>query len=362
MFDRIAAQADDPALQASALLAKAQYVPPRQAWTLSEAAMELSPIDSLGWWSEGHAAWAIGEAAAGAGRYDLAIEMEERSVELSRLSGWLSVEINAAAVLAWLYAIRGRLDEAMALINDVVPKVRRMGVFRPAALSVLSKAADIERLRGNLNTARRYVDEVDRMAERLDYSWPEIVQGVAIHESALIARDDHNPELAAELLDPLPESFGRGQASDPGSETANRIARASVELRRDNPGRALEDLRAVFVEPEQLFHRDALEAVDLTAIALAQQGRPEQAARLKGAVDRDRDDCGLVVQAPDIPVREAAMHRARSTYDGDWDAAVSYGRSMSLEQAVELAAAEAESGAKPRVDPRDETAEPAPTT
>jgi predicted ATPase/DNA-binding SARP family transcriptional activator len=345
MFERIAAQADDPALQASALLAKAQYVPPRQAWTLAEAAMELSPIDSLGWWEEGIAAWAIGEAAAGAGRYDVAVKMEERAVELGRQSGWVIAETTAAAVLAWLYAVGGRLDEAAALINDAVPLARRMGVYHVTTLAVLITAADIERLRANLDSARRYVDEAEALAERGDERWVEIVGGLVLHEGALIARDEEALELAAELLDPLPKGPSRGQASDMGSKSGLRIVRASVELRRDNPDGALEDLAAVMVEPEQLLHSEALEAVDLTAIALAQRGQAERAAQLKGAVDRERDECGLVIQASDLPVREAAMRHAQSNC-GDWATTVLQGRSMTLEEALYLAAAEAESGRK----------------
>ncbi|MEN8114779.1 MAG: BTAD domain-containing putative transcriptional regulator [Actinomycetota bacterium] len=351
MFDRIAAQARDPGLRASALLAKAQYAPPRQAWALSEAAMELSPIDSLGWWNEGRAAWLIGEAAAGSGRYDVAVEMEERSVELSRLSGWLIGESTSAVVLTWLYAISGRLVEASALIHDVVPLVRRIVGFHVTTPAALIRAADVARLQGDLSMARGYVDEVEQMAERLDGQWADIVEAEAIYEAALIARDDHDQAHAGELLDGLAEDLDvHGQASDPMSIQRVRIARASVELGRGDPDRALEDLKALLGDPERLFHIDALEAVDLTAIAFAQQGRAEQAARLKGAVDRERDDCGLVIYPPDALLRKTAMRHAQTVVEDDWDAFVQQGRAMSLEEALAHAAAEADAAREPSVD------------
>lgn len=339
MFDRIIDESANPALQASALLAKSQFAAPRQAWILTEKAMDLAPIDSLGWWNEGRAAWLIGEVAAGVGRYDLAIEMEDRSIELSRLSGWSMGESTSAAVLCWLYVVTGRLDEAAVLADAVVPLVRRSAGFHSTIDAVLIRAADVARLQGDLSAARSYVAEVERIAARPNHPYADMVEASAIYEAALIARDDHDPEYAGRLLDGL-ATKGYGQASDPLSEVRIHLARASVDLTLGNPDSALENLTVVLDETEQLFHSDALEAVDLAAIALAQQGRAEPAARLEGAVDRERDDCSLVIYPPDALLRETSMGYAQSLIEDDWDIVAQQGRTMTMEQAIELAITE----------------------
>jgi hypothetical protein len=126
-----------------------------------------------------------------------------------------------------------------------------------------------------------------------------------------------------------------------------RIARASVHLRTDDPDRALEDLGAVLAEPGRLFHYDALEAVDLAAIALGQQGKADEAVRLLGSVDRERDRCGLVVPPPDMSLRETAMSHTQTALGHGWDTAVEYGRTMTLTQAIELAVSEIGAGEVP---------------
>ena len=65
---------------------------------------------------------------------------------------------------------------------------------------------------------------------------------------------------------------------------------------------------------------------DLTAIAFAQQGRAEVAARLKGAVDREREQSGVIVQPPDAPLRASAIGHAQTAFEGDWEAAVAADR------------------------------------
>jgi predicted ATPase/DNA-binding SARP family transcriptional activator len=341
ILDQIIAKADDSAWRACALLAKSQYELPRAAWELCEAAMDLSPIDSLGWWDEGYAAWLIGEAAGGSGRYEVALKMEERAVELSRQSGWLVLECTAAATLAWLYAIGGRLDEASALLNDTVPLVRRMHRAHSTALSIHARAADVARLQGDLDQARGTTAEIARMTEP-GSEMVRVGEGTRAFETALIARDGGDYARALELLDGLVASLEvSGQASDLGSMPGMRIARAGVHLRTDDPDRALEDLGVVLAEPQRLFHHDALTAVDLTAIALAQQNRADKAARLFSAIDRERDNCGLVIPTPDQPLREQAVSATRSVLEHDWDSALAQGRTLALDEALVYAATEA---------------------
>jgi hypothetical protein len=42
------------------------------------------------------------------------------------------------------------------------------------------------------------------------------------------------------------------------------------------------------------------------------------------------------------------MRHAQSVYDGDWDAAINQGRTMTLEQAIELVKTETGSGLEPQ--------------
>ena len=352
MFDRIITQAQDPGLQASALLARAEREPPRQAWILTQQAMDISPIDSLGWWTEESAAWAIGGTAADAGQYGVAVRMEERSVALSRLCEWRMQECHAVAVLARVYAAIGRLDEAAAVIAEAVPVARRILGPNFTALVVLLRAADIARLKGDLDRAISCVEEARLAIERDDIQEQGAV--ATIHQSALIARDEQDHGRARELLDGLVERFVvSGQASNRVSLPQVRIARAGVELRGGDPDRAMEDLASILADPSQLSHLDSVEAVDLTAIAFAQRGRAEIAARLKGAVDGERERSGLVVQAPDVQLRETAMQYAQDAFDGDWGAVVEEGRAMTLDEAVELARSETSSDRELPPDIRD---------
>ena len=347
MLDRVVSQADDPGVTASALLAQAEREVPQQAWSLTERAMEISPIDSLATWTEESAAWAIGKAAADSGRYDVAAQMEERSAELSRRYGWRMQECHATAVLSRVYAARGRLDEAATLIAEAMPAARRILGPNFTALVVLLRAADIARLRGDLSKARGYVEEARRSVERQDIQAQGMV--AATYQAALIARDDQDQANARKLLDNLIRTFVvSGQASERVSLSQVHIARASVELRRSDPIRALEDLGEVLTESRQLSHLDMVDAVDLVAIAFAQQGRAKLAARLKGAIDHERDKSGLAVHPPDESLRDLWMRHAQSILIDDWDAAVERGRAMALEEAVEVATTEAHSSRESR--------------
>ncbi|MEA3409244.1 MAG: tetratricopeptide repeat protein [Candidatus Eisenbacteria bacterium] len=347
MLDRIIDQADDPGLSASALLAQAEHEVPKQAWSLTQRAMEISPIDSLAWWGEESAAWAIGKAAADSGRYDVAAQMEERSAELSRRCGWRVQECHAIAVLSRVYAARGRLDEAAALIAEAIPVARRILGPNFTALVVLLRAADIARLRGDFSKARGYVEEARRSVERHDIQAQGMV--AATYQAALIARDDQDRANARKLLDGLIRTFVvSGQASERVSLSQVHNARASVELRRTDPIRALEDLGEVLAESRQLSHLDTVDAVDLVAIAFAQQERAELAARLKGSIDHERDESGLAGYPPDESLRDEWMRHAQSILIDDWAAAVERGRAMTLDDAVELANTEAHSGRESR--------------
>jgi tetratricopeptide (TPR) repeat protein len=351
MYDRIAEQSHDPGMRASALLAKSQYEPPREAWSLCEAVLDLSSIDSLVWWDEGVAAWLIGEGALDVGRYDLALKMEERCLDLSRRGGWNVMHGHGGALVAWLYSLTGRLDEAAALIADTIPVARRILGPNITILSVLCGAADIARLRGDLDGARSHVEEARWSSKRDDILARSIK--ATTHQSALIARDDGAYEDALQMLDDLPLTLA-GLGSDHDTELPPNLwtARASIEVRSENPAQALENLKRALDQPRDLAHLDALEAVETAAIALTQQEKAAQAATLFGAVEQERDDCGLVVPPPDRPVLETAMSHAQAALGYEWDAAANHGRSKTLEEATALAVAATDSGEQSHVEPR----------
>lgn len=341
MFDRVIDQADDPGMQASALLAKAKFGPPTQAWALVEQALGLAPIDAFVWWDEVSACTRIVDSAGDSGHYDIATQLEERALELSRRSGWVMVETQSAAQLSWLYAARGRLDEAAALIAEAVPVARRIlgpTLSRPL---VPSRAASIARQQGRFDEACSYAEESLREAEQTEIGvWGEATALGAIRESALIARDEGDLDQAQDKLGyALQRLEGFDHVSlGPWIRAELRTTRASVALRRNDPHGALEDLRGVLAKPENLSHAVALIAVDFTAIALAQQGKAGQAARLLGSVDQERERTGLVIRPPDEPLRESAIHDTQSILGDTWGLVVNQGSTMTLGDAVEYAA------------------------
>jgi hypothetical protein len=164
----------------------------------------------------------------------------------------------------------------------------------------------------------------------------------AIRELALIARDEGDFEQARDILDDALQCLEDLEHANlgPWARSEFRTTRASVELRRDEPDRALEDLTAVLAEPDVPSHIGKVLAVELTAIALAQQGKAEQAARLLGAVDRERERTGLVIRPPDVPLRESALHDIQSILGPDWASSEAQGRTMTLNEAFDYAATE----------------------
>jgi len=328
MFDDVFLHATDPGLRASALLGKARFGAPGEAWELVQRALELSPLDSLGFWDEPVAVFFVGEAAHEVGRYDVAAEMAQRNLELSRRYAWRAMECQAAADLASVYIEQGHIGEASMLVGATLPIARRLlgpNVFKSI---LLHRAADLSRLRGEIDTARQYVDELRTAAEE-DIG----MRILATRQEALIARDGHDLRRARELLDAVAGSArGAGIAW-----SVVHTARASVELRAGDPDRALEHLQEVLAEPEQCIHRGVLEAVELAAFAFAQQEKTRHAVMLLGAAERARDETGTVVPPPDRPLRDAAIFRTQTALGSDWDTRLAEGRAMSLHEAAAYA-------------------------
>ena len=342
VFSRVAAEADTTGLRASAFLAEAFNARRKEAWILTRKAMQYTTIDSPRIWDDCRTSFRIFDVAEDSGHYDVAMQMADRALGLSRRYRWLRYESLAAGRLACLHAMGGRLDEAEALVDEAVAAARRILGERP--WDILEWAAHVTRLRGDFDKAVPYVDEALDMIE-WSPKWPW--RGVsAVVESALIARDQGDLKRAQKILDDATERLNEAGHTDLVWWLGCMIhaARASIELRRGDPEGALRHLGPLLAEPDELTHRHVLETVDLVSIALAQQGGAKQAALLKGAVDHGRDQAGLVIAPPDAPVREAAMLSAQSILGNDWDAAVQEGQALTLDEAVEIASIEATAG------------------
>jgi hypothetical protein len=265
--------------------------------------------------------------------------MVERSVERCRSIGWSIMEHHSAALLARIYTTVGRLDDADTVISEALRGVRRILGPNITAFAVLRRAADIARLKGDLDAARAYIEEARLAAARDDLQ--VVGESATAYQSALIARDDDNLKHARTLLDGMFQSLdGPSPEYDAVTPPEVRLAEAGVELRRNDPNRALEELRDVLAAPSHLSHTDTLNAVDLTAITLAQQGRAEHAAHLLGAVDRERERTGLVIQAPDLSLRESAIHDTKSNLGDRWANALAEGGTMTLDEAFVYASTE----------------------
>jgi tetratricopeptide (TPR) repeat protein len=332
LFDQVLDETDDSGMQASALIGKAQFSSPKDHWELFEQAAELSRFDSLGFWDESYATGSFGAAARGIGRYDAAAKLLERSLELARSWRYPVWECHAAFLLSSVHAATGRLDESAAVLDEAIHRTRRLVGPNVTTAGVRLRAAHTARLRGELDEAQRHVDEAYRAADRDDMlPW----RRWAAENEALVARDRGNLGRARDLL----EGAGLRRAEQDQSELPLiRAAQAGVELRDGEPGRALQLLPEVLARPEWLSHLQAVEALDLTSIALSQSGQAEVAARVFGAAEAERERTGLVVQAPDRPLLDEAREQTRVVLADGWDSIYAKGRAMSLEEAVALAA------------------------
>jgi len=344
VFRRIASEAETPGLRASTYLADAFNRAPRRAWVLTQKAMEYLSLDSPRIWDECRTSFRIFDVAEDSGHYEVATQWAERALDVGRRYGFTRYTSEAAARLAYLNAARGRHDEAAALIDEAVQMARRIISPHGKAAEVVLTAASVARLRGDLDTARRYAAEATLRYQQGSVASQFVFLTI---ESALLERDDGDLDQAQDLLGDAAERFDREDTADSAWLLRSLLqpARASVELRRDNPKRALEYLQPILAQSDKVMHLRAIEAVDLASIAFAQQGRAEQAALLKGAVDHERERAGLVVPLPDTAIRDAAMLHAQSILEDDWDATVQQGHTLPFDEAVELAAIEANADA-----------------
>jgi hypothetical protein len=285
MFDRVIAEADDPRLRAAAMIRKTEFETPKQAWSLAEQAMDLSPLDAMRYTTESFAAYAVGWAAMDVGRYRLAGEMAQRSLGASRRTGYATMAGFAARFVGWVCLATGRLADAAAVMREAEFAARRILGSTNALLWVLLTLAEIERLQSDFERARLYVSEVQRIAEQADDNHVLVANAL---RSALIARDQHDLQGALESLD---EAATRIEKESLTVYPIRAIisARAGVELRRGKPERALAHLADLLAEREALAHFDLVETLDMAGIALGQKGRPQPAARLLGAIDGERE-------------------------------------------------------------------------
>jgi predicted ATPase len=333
LFDRVFSEATDPGLRASALVFKSQGLKPKEKWLLARQIIDLAPLESLGFADESFAAWIVATAAATTGRYDLAAEMAARSLETSRRWRYAVMAGFSAVQVAGICCLTGRLDEAAEVMAEAVPAARRILGPNITRVTVLREAAGIARLQGDLETARRLVEEAEQAGGHSDDPDDQIHD---IRESALIARDDGDLGLAAHLLDKAARLVDENGLHDY-LLTPIHEAFAGVELRRADPDVALTRLHDFLSETDRLAHFRIVTAVEMVGIALAQRRTAGPGARLLGAVDVERERTGLVGLPPDRLLREAADEQCRTLLRDDWGAATTEGREMSLDEAVDYA-------------------------
>jgi hypothetical protein len=250
-----------------------------------------------------------------------------------------------ASRLACLYMERGNPDEADALITEAMQADRRIWGPSDANWDVLEWAARATRLQGELEQARRYVDEaLIGASEDLESGGHPLAGTTTLVESALIARDCGDLGRALEQLDEATRRLdGMGDAEVVSWIRAmTSTAQASIAVRQNDPTRALGFLSGLFEKPGEVVHLERVAAVDLAAIAFAQQGKAEQAARLLGTVDHERERTGLVVRPPDRALRESAIRDTQSVLGHGWDSAVAEGRAMTLDEGLAYAATQAD--------------------
>jgi len=331
MLDQIIAESANPGIQAGVLLSKAAEGFPQQAWECCRQAIDLSTIDAVGGLNELSATWVVGHCAKDVGRYDLAFEMLQRALNLAQDS---VACVGVAAHLADIHIARGHLDEAATIIDEVLATARRsFGSDRSAHMIErgLIRAAKIARLQGRYDEASGLVDEWRRVGQ----SHLELLR---IEHEALIARDRGDSEHARELLD---GAYRQAKADD-GTYAWLDLrdlsgCQASVDLRTGRPDRASEMLGYVLAKADSLRHVTAVDTVDLAGIAFAQLGKAAPAAHLIGAIDRQREETGLVIQPPGQHLREEAVQMTRAALGDRWEAAYRQGMEMSLDEAVEYA-------------------------
>jgi tetratricopeptide (TPR) repeat protein len=276
--------------------------------------MDLSPLDSLGFWDESNAMMAAGVLAREVGLYERATELLERCIEVARGREDQGSFALGAVYLAGTYTLTGRLGAAGEVIDEAVPAVRRLLGPDMSTTRVFSRAANTSRLRGDFESALGYLAEARRAAERNDESW--VTQSAAVQE-ALIARDRGDLDGAQRLLDDIEHQPG----ADYGALILQllRFNQVGLALRRGDHVEAHQKLRDVLSDPELFTHYDTVEAVALSAVALSQVGRFDVAVRLLAAADRERERTGLVVQSPDRPILEEAVQQTRSGLGDSWE-------------------------------------------
>jgi predicted ATPase/class 3 adenylate cyclase len=331
LFDQITAESDDPSMQASALLGKATEESAQQAWELCRQATELSPLDSLGFWDEEGATWIVGLCARDAGHYDLGSEMLKRALDLAQDS---VASVGIAAHLADIHIARGHLDEASTIINEALASARRSFGPDGSAHMIergLLRAVEIARFRGDYRSALEFLSELQQLELSVGDTW-------RVGQEALLARDRGELDHARKLL---ADASRRAEAGDDFFAGIELIFlsgwQAGIDLRVGRPDRACENLKYVLTQYDSLTHSQAVDAVDLTAIAFARLGRAEEAACLMGAVDRQREGTGLVIQPPDQALRTAAVDQVRTMLGDGWEAGYQQGHNMNLDEAVDYA-------------------------
>ena len=250
-------------------------------------------------------------------------------LELSRDLGNRPWEDWCLFGLASVAHLRGSYEHAAAVHDEVLSRSRMSGSLLPAYLMF---KADLDLHRGELASAEEHADQVLGVARLIEWKLA-IGRALTTKANVLIARGDLaaasalvDEALSIDLADVVADFWI--------SPTQGRLLRAEGDH-----GRAEdvwhEALRSGF---ESGFRSELATTLEALAGLAAVAESDEEAARLFGAAEAERDRTGIV--RPPIERRgyeaDVALVRERMSTE-DFDRAWEEGRAMSLEEAVAYA-------------------------
>jgi tetratricopeptide (TPR) repeat protein len=205
--------------------------------------------------------WFVGANEAASlmwlGRYEDAEALAGEALAAQRATSAIPGQVNAGSTIVRVATRRGRLDEARALADDLVPLARGLGGSEFLAM-MLSIEAELELARRNLATARQSADE----AVQLVTSVPALSHLIDLLP---VAARLLPPDVVLALIDRV-----RPNLSDPSWVAAATQAEAWVRSDRERFARAAELYASLELPYEEATCR--LEAGDVDA-ARAIMGR-----------------------------------------------------------------------------------------
>ena len=244
---------------------------------------------------------ALAMAVGNRGEFDLAIELLEESLALSREAGSMRGAAHSLWALGVTCMLGGELDRATELLEEALTLWRASG--DPAIIAgILTHLGHTLLLQGDIERATAVSEEAASM---------------------LRERTNRNHYLAEVL-----ENLGWAALLQGSSEQAKALFAQSLGLRQELG--------------DKLTTPNTLEAL---ASAAAAQGEAERTARLYGVVEKLNEVMGIPQDAGEDALTGPYLAAARSQLDeAAWQEVWAEGRAMTLEEAISYALGEEEAG------------------